>query len=107
VAEDIAKELLRLRRWAKELDHKAFRHDDIVPLLKDVMKTFASHLVNPTYREKDNKWTFNFGLEGLPLIMVERVHKGRDAIPQIWRKRQINAIEEILDAVEAIERQKL
>ncbi|MDA2930465.1 hypothetical protein MYX84_11050, partial [Acidobacteria bacterium AH-259-O06] len=51
--------------------------------------------------EKKNKWVYNSGIQEIPLIMVERVHGSRDAVPVTWRSKQLNAIEDILNLIES------
>lgn len=92
----------RIRGLAGILDSRPFGHDEILRLLQDIVTTFSRYLPAAKLEEKrNNKWVCNFGIKGIPLVMVERVHGSRDAIPRVWRKRMINAVEEVLDLVES------
>ena len=97
-------EIERIRNIAESLDAGPFGHKDILRLLADIIRTFAGDLPGAKLEEKkkNTKWVCNFGIKGIPLVTVERTHGSRgDAIPQIWRKRMINAVDEVLNFVES------
>jgi hypothetical protein len=97
-------ELDRIRKRAELLDSRPFGHKEILSLLEDIIQTFAKYLPGSKLEEKkkNTKWVCNFGIKGGPLVTVERTHGSRgDTIPQRWRKRMINAVDEILDFVES------
>ena len=97
----VAGEIARLRSEVKSLGRKPFVHKPIVSLLKDVIASLKAYLPKAEIKKKGNKWVCNFGIKDLPLVMVERVHRGRNAISPFWRSRQLNAIVELLDLVES------
>ncbi len=96
------REIARLRSEADRLDSIPFTEKEILKLLEDLLRSMKHFLPKAELKEKkSNKWICNFGVKGLPMIMVERVHGSRKAIPITWRKQQINAINEALDFVES------
>ena len=96
----VAGEIARLRSEVKSLKGKPFGHKPMVKLLKDVIASLKAYLPKAEIRKNNNKWVCNFGIKNL-LVMVEKVHKGRDAIPRIWRSKQLNTVVELLDLVES------
>lgn len=95
-------EIARLRREAAYLDSSPFTEKEIIRLLEDLIRSVKRFLPRAELKEKKgNKWVCNFGVKGLPMVMIERVHGSRDAIPVTWRKKQINAVNEALDFVES------
>jgi len=97
----VAGEIARLRSEVKSLGRKPFGHKPMVKLLKDVIASLKAYLPKAEIRKSNNKWVCNFGIKDLPLVMVERVHRGRDAISQFWRSKQLNTVVELLDLVES------
>jgi len=98
VQEDIAK----LRAQADLLDSIPFTEKEILRLLNEMVNSLSSYWPKATVEpKKTNKWICNFRIKGLPIIMVERVHGSRNAIPISMRKKQINGIHEALDFAES------
>ncbi len=93
-------EIARLRSEVKSLGRKPFGHKPMVSLLKDVIASLKAYLPKAEIRKNNNKWICNFGIKNL-IVMVERVHRGRNAISPFWRSKQLNAIVELLDLVES------
>ena len=98
---EVAAEIARLRSEVKSLRAKPFKHKAILSLLADVFTSLKVFLPDAKVSEKKNKWVYNSGIQDIPLIMVERVHGNRDAVPVTWRSKQLNAIEDILNLVES------
>ncbi len=98
---EILDEIARLRKEVKFLRRRRFDHKPMVALLEDVITSLRVYLPNAAIRKKNNKWVCNFGIKDLPLVMVERVHGSRDAIPPIWKSKQLNAVVELLDLIES------
>ncbi len=104
---EVAAEIARLRSEVKSLRTKRFKHTAILALLEDVFTSLKVYLPAAKVSEKKNKWVYNSGIREIPLIMVERVHGSRDAVPVTWRSKQLNAIEDILNLIESQLREEL
>ena len=98
---DALEEIRRLRGAAEDLRGKVYKDALIRKLLDDVVFTLKPLIPNAKMTMRNNKWVYNFGIKGMDLVMVERVHKGRNAVPQKWRSRQIKAVIDLLDYLEA------
>ncbi len=98
---DVLEEVRQLRRRASGLRRRPYTDREILPLLDDLLALAGGFFPRANKRPGNNKWIYNFGRREFDQIMVEPVHKGRNAIPRHWRTAQIRAVHQVLDVIEA------
>jgi hypothetical protein len=102
---DPMREIERFRAEVEVLRSLPFDEHPILALIRRLLRAFEPYIPNARLERRRNKWICNFGIPDMAMIMIEPVHGSRSAIPLRWRHQMLDAVEEVLDRVETMEKQ--